>query len=147
MLEASAHFFNAKLECIAFDHRFGFGTALAIRLQIAEALSQGSFRESASQADILLASSSTAGKSVKQMGLTFDVMSPDVAESVMPDEAPHAYVERLSRSSCGGARAGSNQVVIAANCFTRMVRFLVSPQDLMTANKCYWRWRGARIGC
>ena len=50
------------------------------------------------------------------MGLTFDVMSPDVDESVMPDEAPHAYVERLSRSkAAAGLAHGSNQVVIAAD--------------------------------
>ena len=50
------------------------------------------------------------------MGLTFDVMSPDVDESVMRDEAPHAYVERLSRSkAAAGLAHGSNQVVIAAD--------------------------------
>ena len=50
------------------------------------------------------------------MGLTFDVMSPDVDESVMRDEAPYAYVERLSRSkAAAGLAHGSNQVVIAAD--------------------------------
>ncbi|MGB0998215.1 MAG: Maf family protein [Pseudomonadales bacterium] len=69
------------------------------------------------RADILLASSSPRRVNLlEQMGLTFDVMSPDVDESVMPDEAPHAYVERLSRSkAAAGLAHGSNQVVIAAD--------------------------------
>ena len=83
------------------------------------------------------------------MGLTFDVMSPDVDESVMPDEAPHAYVERLSRSkAAAGLAQGSNQVVIAADTIVTLDgAILGKPSGLMTANKCYWRWRGARIGC
>jgi septum formation protein len=69
------------------------------------------------RADILLASSSPRRVNLlEQMGLTFDVMSPDVDESLMPDEAPHAYVERLSRSkAAAGLAHGSNQVVIAAD--------------------------------
>ena len=69
------------------------------------------------QAAILLASSSPRRVSLlEQMGLNFDVMSPDVDESLLPDEAPHAYVERLSRAkAAAGLAQGSNQVVIAAD--------------------------------
>ena len=58
------------------------------------------------QAVILLASSSPRRVSLlEQMGLYFDVMSPDVDESLLPDEAPHAYVERLSRAKAAAGLA------------------------------------------
>jgi septum formation protein len=68
-------------------------------------------------AAILLASSSPRRVSLlQQMGLNFDVMRPDVDESLLPEEAPDAYVERLSRvKAAAGLAHSADQVVIAAD--------------------------------
>ena len=48
---------------------------------------------------ILLASSSPRRLSLlKQIGLMFETMSPDVDESLLAGEAPEEYVERLSKT-------------------------------------------------
>ena len=82
------------------------------------------------------------------MGLNFDVMSPDVDESLLPDEAPHAYVERLSSAkAAAGLAQGSNQVVIAADTIVTLDGLILgNPLRPMTARLCCWPCRDVRIG-
>lgn len=68
-------------------------------------------------AHIILASSSPRRQELlKQLGLDFDIYSPDVDESVQADETVEQYVERLGRDK---AQAALNQypeaIVIAAD--------------------------------
>ena len=71
----------------------------------------------ASAGAILLASSSPRRVNLlQQIGLTFDVMSPDVDESRMSGEAPEDYVQRLSRTkAAAGLAHAPKHVVIAAD--------------------------------
>ena len=66
---------------------------------------------------VLLASSSPRRVSLlKQIGLIFETMSPDVDESLAVGEAPTAYVERLSKSkAAAGLMSRPTYVVIAAD--------------------------------
>ncbi len=66
---------------------------------------------------ILLASSSPRRLSLlKQIGLMFETMSPDVDESLLAGEAPEEYVERLSKTKAdAGLIRRPTYVVIAAD--------------------------------
>ena len=51
---------------------------------------------------------------LKQMGLDFEISTPDIDESRRPDEAPAAYVERLARGKASKV-AGEGAIVIGAD--------------------------------
>ena len=60
----------------------------------------------------ILASSSPRRKELlSSLGITYDIIKPDIREDQHPDESPHAYVQRLSREK---AEAVARQVANAA---------------------------------
>lgn len=50
-----------------------------------------------------------------QIGLRPDVIAPDVDESILLDEAPISYVERLARAKAHAVVCGRGSVIIAAD--------------------------------
>ena len=68
-------------------------------------------------ARLILASSSPRRKELlEQVGLAFDILSPDIDESVQPNEAIDVYVERLARQKAQAVLSQcSDATVIAAD--------------------------------
>ena len=67
-------------------------------------------------AHIVLASSSPRRKELlQQLGLDFEIYSPDIDESVHENELVHHYVERLARKSSNCIEAFPEAIVIAAD--------------------------------
>ena len=67
-------------------------------------------------AQVLLASASPRRRDLlEQLGLSFDVVAPDVDESALAGEDPRRYVERLARAKAAAVAAGPDTLVIAAD--------------------------------
>lgn len=68
-------------------------------------------------ANLILASSSARRKELlEQVGLNFDVFSPDIDESVIANESIHSYVERLAVTKAQAVLAQfPDSIVIAAD--------------------------------
>jgi septum formation protein len=69
-----------------------------------------------------------------QIGVPFLLLQSDIDESVLPDETPHAYVERLARSkaTAGLASLGDNADAVVLGADTAVVlegRILGKPID------------------
>lgn len=66
-------------------------------------------------AHLVLASSSPRRRELLgQLGLQFDIFSPDIDESVLPGESASAYVERLARSKAEAVQLKYPDAIIIA---------------------------------
>lgn len=68
-------------------------------------------------AHLILASSSPRRRELlQQLGLEFEIYSPDIDESVLPNESVAAYVERLARAKADAvAERYPDAIIIAAD--------------------------------
>ncbi len=68
-------------------------------------------------AHLILASSSPRRRELlQQLGLEFEIYSPDIDESVLPNESVAAYVERLARAKADAvAECYPDAIIIAAD--------------------------------
>jgi septum formation protein len=86
---------------------------------------------------ILLASSSPRRRELLgQLGVTFDVVAPDIDESVLDGEDPRRYVRRLAISKSAAVDATAETLVIAADTTVELDgRILGKPVDAADATR------------
>jgi septum formation protein len=79
-------------------------------------MSAGGGEVSVRDVHLVLASGSPRRRELlTQLGLTFDIVSPDIDETELPDEDPVAYVRRLAVAKALAVDAPTDALVIAAD--------------------------------